>query len=156
MTDARTEWDAIAAQIPDINSLPESDGVTMFENILSEWALKHGPALLTTITDLRAEVSRLTGEINAHKDAIAEAQGIIAELKEEALRALPTVDGWQGIDSAPKVPLHGTAPEILVYGESGMHVAWSCWGDEAGLPVWFNGDVAVSATHWMPLPAPPS
>lgn len=56
---------------------------------------------------------------------------------------------WKLIETAPK------DGEVLVWDGSGFHVASVWWIGDDGVPVWFNGDAAVSATHWQPLPDPP-
>jgi hypothetical protein len=58
--------------------------------------------------------------------------------------------GWQSIETAS--PEVGT--DMLVYGNGFFNVASVGWIDDYG-PVWFNGDVVVYPTHWMPLPDPP-
>ena len=59
---------------------------------------------------------------------------------------------WYPIETAPK---RDEGRDILVWDGfvcDVVNVGW--WeGDE---PVWFNGDVRVNPTHWMPLPEPPS
>ena len=60
-------------------------------------------------------------------------------------------DEWQPIGTAPR----GIDDEILIYTGFSYHVAHYGWDDEDGNPLWFNGDVAVEATHWMPLPDAP-
>lgn len=57
---------------------------------------------------------------------------------------------WQPIETAPR---DGT--RILVVSGGWHDVAYVGWNDDDGEPVWFNGDVPVQASHWMPLPAPP-
>jgi hypothetical protein len=56
---------------------------------------------------------------------------------------------WQPIETAPR---DGT--EILVWG--GGHDVASVWWQDGDEDVWFNGDVIVHPTHWMPLPKPPA
>jgi hypothetical protein len=58
--------------------------------------------------------------------------------------------GWQPIETAPK---DGT--DMLVYQNGCFDVASVWWIDDNGDAVWFNGDVVVYPTHWMPLPDPP-
>ena len=57
---------------------------------------------------------------------------------------------WQPIETAPQ-------GEFMVYGISGFNIVSGdltmTSGD--GETVFFNGDVFVGATHWMPLPEPP-
>lgn len=63
---------------------------------------------------------------------------------------------WQPIETAPEAT--ADAP-ILVYSADmkSYDVAYIGWNDEAGKPVWFNGDVAIEdASHWMPLPDAPN
>jgi hypothetical protein len=55
---------------------------------------------------------------------------------------------WQPIETAPREGL------ILVWDGYACDVAETLWESD-GAPVWFNGDVTVNATHWMPLPAGP-
>ena len=58
---------------------------------------------------------------------------------------------WQPIGTAPD----GTG-NIMTW--DGRHHDVCCvgWHDNDGKPVWYNGDVSVEATHWMPLPTPPA
>ncbi len=56
---------------------------------------------------------------------------------------------WQPIETAPK-----DDSVILVYDGAGMHVAWIGW-TENEKPVYFDDNVAIRPTHWMPLPEPP-
>ena len=58
---------------------------------------------------------------------------------------------WQPISTAPT---DDEDREILVWDGSGCDVVRIWWWD-GGKPVWFNGDVVVKPTHWMPLPSPP-
>jgi hypothetical protein len=62
---------------------------------------------------------------------------------------------WQPIETAPLGQNGNYGPDILVWTGWSMYVANHAWDDESGKPVFFNGDVTVDATHWMPLPAPP-
>ncbi len=67
-----------------------------------------------------------------------------------AASPLMPVPGWQPIATGPT---DGTS--VLVWDSDFQYVA-SVWWHEDGVPVWFNGDVRVYATHWMPLPAAPA
>lgn len=58
---------------------------------------------------------------------------------------------WQPIETAPQ----DCDTYILVFTGYGCDVVSCHWHDDNGQPVWFNGDVTVGATHWMPLPEPP-
>lgn len=60
---------------------------------------------------------------------------------------------WQPISTAPK---DGT--EFLAWSEAqGFDVVQSFeYEREDGSHAWFNGDVYVNPTHWMPLPEPPN
>jgi uncharacterized protein DUF551 len=66
---------------------------------------------------------------------------------------------WQPIESAPRGPVDG---DILVW--DGQETNIACWGQISGdLYCWTvrhsgdQGDVlCVDATHWMPLPKPPT
>jgi hypothetical protein len=60
---------------------------------------------------------------------------------------------WQPIETAPR---GDPGPDILVWTGWSMDVVRHAWDAEDGSPVFFNGDVAIEPTHWMPLPAPPS
>jgi hypothetical protein len=60
--------------------------------------------------------------------------------------------GWKTIDSAPTQE----GVEFLIWNGRHMDVVEFGWLGPYGKPVWFNGDVAMDGTHWMPLPAPPS
>ncbi len=58
---------------------------------------------------------------------------------------------WQPIESAPK----DEDTDILVMSKQGYaHTAHYGWEDY-GIHYWFNGDVAVEPTHWMPMPELP-
>ncbi len=60
---------------------------------------------------------------------------------------------WQDIATAPK---DGT--EVLIWDGCGVRVATYMHDDEkTGEPVWFpEGLPFVRASHWMPLPPPPT
>jgi hypothetical protein len=59
---------------------------------------------------------------------------------------------WESVETASQ---DGT--EFLGWSEvSGYHVVVSHQFDlPSGKHAWFNGDVYVTITHWMPLPEPP-
>lgn len=77
----------------------------------------------------------------------------------KAISALPAVDGWQDIESAPKDgTLHLRWSEVFDF-----VVANEPPGCDAGLWVFFDGgwrggssNEAMGATHWQPLPTPPN
>lgn len=62
----------------------------------------------------------------------------------------PKFGQWQPIETAPA---DGT--EFLAFSDGSYDVAWCGRDKEDGSPNWFNGDVSVRPTHWMPLPEPP-
>lgn len=68
----------------------------------------------------------------------------------------PEVSGWMPIEAANRT---GSAPDILVYDDTGNFHVVTYYGNEEGDGTgehdWFNGDVYVTPTHWMPLPAAP-
>jgi hypothetical protein len=60
------------------------------------------------------------------------------------------VMGWQPIETAP---VDGT--RFLTWDGHWHDVCGLGWYD-GDKPIWYNGDVSVDATHWMPLPAAPT
>ena len=56
---------------------------------------------------------------------------------------------WQPIETAPK-----DGSRVLVVSGEEYHVA-SWHGDNGYGLEWFNDEIMVPATHWMPLPSPP-
>lgn len=35
-------------------------------------------------------------------------------------------------------------------------VGWHSWNESNGEKVFFNGDITIRPSHWMPLPSPPT
>ena len=68
-----------------------------------------------------------------------------------AVPSNPLFGVWMPIESAP---LDGT--NFLGWEDGSFWVAWYGWDGNDGKPVFYNGDVSVDITHWMPLPNPPN
>lgn len=64
-------------------------------------------------------------------------------------------EGWQPIKTAPLRADDGEGQAMLGWNGCGQHVICHSWENSAGEPVFWNGDVQICATHWMPLPEPP-
>lgn len=76
---------------------------------------------------------------------------IICEELERAAANPVTAKEWQSIDVAPKDA--ESFQDFLLYDGEGCHVGrYVGWGPNRD---WWNEDVCVRATHWMPLPEPP-
>ena len=78
----------------------------------------------------------------------------------EALSALPAVDGWLDIESAPR---DGDVIRVGVMTDFGWVQGSGRWVDDLGGGWLCRGDMRYVAdglglgnpTHWQPLPAPP-
>lgn len=64
----------------------------------------------------------------------------------------PDANGWCPIATAPR---DEDVAVLLCDVDQNMKVGWITWWDENDLPVWWDGEHRVDATHWQPLPAPP-
>ena len=60
------------------------------------------------------------------------------------------MNNWQPIETAPR---DGTEFLGFSYSESYHVVSYGYTHD--GIDHWFNGDVHIEITRWMPLPKPP-
>lgn len=71
--------------------------------------------------------------------------------KPATLKDWPSM-GWKPIETAPR---DGT--EILVWNGTSILVVTHAYDDDDGTPVWFpDARPYVRASHWMPLPPPPT
>ncbi len=56
------------------------------------------------------------------------------------------------IDWLPIVTAPTDETPVLLWNGWSHDMGYVAWHDHDDKPVWFNGDVTVDATHWMPLP----
>lgn len=59
---------------------------------------------------------------------------------------------WRPIETAPETE---EDKPILVWDGASPCIAWGYWGAD-GKRKWYGEELRVMATHWLPLPAPPS
>lgn len=83
---------------------------------------------------------------------ITECMELIALIRQQQKEIERLGGGWRPIETAPKddTKFLGCEPAHDYY-----FVCWKEWKNDDGSPVYFNGDVVVEPTHWMPLPAVP-
>lgn len=76
------------------------------------------------------------------KDTLLKLAGVIESLK-------PNLAEWMPIDEHPR----DENIYILTFDGNSMYVAR--WVSDNNENEWFNGDVMIQPTHFMPLPLPP-
>lgn len=102
------------------------------------------PMELVGRLESRSDTSRRIGK-DALANDLTEAAACIREMVE-----------WRPIETAPR-GTDSLGPILVVYGEDtpSYHVAYEGWTEDDGTIAWFNGDVRVYPTHWLPLPPAP-
>lgn len=83
-------------------------------------------------------------------------RGADTRLFTEAAACIREMVEWRPIETAPR-GTDSLGPILVVYGEDtpSYHVAYEGWTEDDGTIAWFNGDVRVYPTHWLPLPPAP-
>ena len=106
------------------------------------------------IEQLRARIAELEAEVERLSAAHVKACQANADSQAELAKAEQRVAEWQPIETAPK---DGT--RILVKGDCTIVAGWQfiysadCYGWAIVNDAWMPERIA---THWMPLPTPPS
>lgn len=122
-----------------------------------DWATISTPRIVAT---LRALVPLVSPDRNM--ELIAEAANRLAARTDPLRAIMPEViealEGWRGIESAPKFQPHTEQMGICVAQLWGtrwsFHHAW--WDDAVDQWTDISSDRYLTPTHWMPLPTPPS
>ncbi len=102
--------------------------------------------------ELTIEYIRTSHEINGWLSPIFDSKMLASKVVEILLAEIDRE--WQPIETAPVD--YDSYEKFLLWGpDCGHDVGYAAW-EQDGKPYWFNGDVGVIATHWMPLPPPPA